>query len=184
MDLIIDETVSESKTSKMPEYVANPTKFLDLTQELEKHKLPESESIIEIPTQLSRFYYNLLYSICQKSNSYSVGHLFTRNVTTRIATILGWFFGTKSSQILFFLGEILSKSMVETAKSCCTSIPVCTQVQFDAKILFFMFVNKDFMEAVQIVEEKMDPITRTILAEPLTKNAKLFVQRTTVSFFI
>uniref|UniRef100_A0AC34QBC3 Uncharacterized protein n=1 Tax=Panagrolaimus sp. JU765 TaxID=591449 RepID=A0AC34QBC3_9BILA len=167
MDLIIDETVSESNISKMPNYVANPTKFLDLAQELEKHKLPDSESIIEIPTQLSRFYYNLLYSICQKSNSYSVGHLFTRNVTTRIATILG---------------EILSKSMIETAKSCCSSTPVCTQVQFDAKILFFMFLNKDFMEAVQIVEEKMDPITRTILAEPLTKNAKLFVQRTTLLF--
>ena len=89
MDLIIEETVKESKISEMPEYVANPVKFLDITQELEKHKLPDSEMTVEIPTQLSRLYYNLLYSICQKTNSYSVGHLFTRNVTSRISGNLG-----------------------------------------------------------------------------------------------
>lgn len=91
MGLIIEETIHESRIGGMSEYVSNPVKFLDLSQQFEKYTLPESETIIEIPTQLSRLYFVLLYSICQKINSYSVGHLFTRNVTNRISTLLGLF---------------------------------------------------------------------------------------------
>ena len=40
------------------------------------------------------------------------------------------------------------------------------------------------MEAAQIIDEKLDPVNRAILSEPLSKNAKLFVQRTTVRSFL
>lgn len=82
-----------------------------------------------------------------------------------------------------FLGEKLSKSMIDTAKACSSTVSICLQVIFDAKALFFMFVNKDFMEAIEIAEEKLDPITKAVMDEAISKNAKLFVQRTAVSLF-
>uniref|UniRef100_A0A914QM11 Uncharacterized protein n=1 Tax=Panagrolaimus davidi TaxID=227884 RepID=A0A914QM11_9BILA len=100
MNILINECYLESKIPNMSHYVSDPVKFLDLAQQLEKYKLPNSESIIEIPTQLSRFYFSFLFSICQKTNTYSVGHLFTRNVTSHVSKVLG---------------ELLSKSLIETA---------------------------------------------------------------------
>ena len=89
MDIVIRESYDRSKIPQMVAYVADPVKFLDLAQKLEKYRLPNSESFVEIPTQLSRFYFSFLYSICQKTNTYSVGHLFTRNVTTHVSKVLG-----------------------------------------------------------------------------------------------
>uniref|UniRef100_A0A7E4UPL7 Conserved oligomeric Golgi complex subunit 1 n=1 Tax=Panagrellus redivivus TaxID=6233 RepID=A0A7E4UPL7_PANRE len=169
MDAFIAETVAQSKISLMPEYVASPVKFLDLAQEVEKHKLAETDATtIEIPTQLSRFYFAFLYSICAKTNTYAVAHLFTRNVTTHVSKVLG---------------QILAKSLIEAATKAATDVPmILAQVLFDAKTLFFMFMDPGLLEAVKIVEEKLDPINRAVLVEPLTKNAKLYVQRTTMLF--
>uniref|UniRef100_A0A914Y702 Conserved oligomeric Golgi complex subunit 1 n=1 Tax=Panagrolaimus superbus TaxID=310955 RepID=A0A914Y702_9BILA len=167
MNILIDESYLESKIPRMSHYVSDPMKFLDLAQQLEKYKLPNSESIIEIPTQLSRFYFSFLFSICQKTNTYSVGHLFTRNVTSHVSKVLG---------------ELLSKSLIETASACSAVSVICTQILFDCKSLFFMFLDKGFVEAASIIENKLDPFNKAVLTEPLSKNAKIFVQRTSMLF--
>ena len=43
-----------------------------------------------------------------------------------------------------------------------------------------MFMDKGFVEAAEIIESKLDPFNKAVLTDPLTKNAKIFVQRTSV----
>lgn len=60
---------------------------------------------------------------------------------------------------------------------------ICTQLLFDCKCLFIMFRKKEFVEVEQIIEKKLDPFIFKLISTPISRNAKLFAQRTSVNFF-
>uniref|UniRef100_A0A914D002 Conserved oligomeric Golgi complex subunit 1 n=1 Tax=Acrobeloides nanus TaxID=290746 RepID=A0A914D002_9BILA len=166
MDFLIDETARDSDLTLMLDFCRQPYRWLDLVQATEKVQLEDAGSI-EVPTQLSRHLYMFLHNICRKINLNAIGHLFTRNVTTHITNRLG---------------TILSEILKTCADDCFVTPLVCTQLLFDAKALFLMFPNKQFIEAATILEAKIDPFDLKILSTPLSRNAKLFTQRTYMLF--
>lgn len=119
-----------------------------------------------MPIQLSRPLFLFLYAICRRINQASIGHLFTRNVTTHVARRLG---------------AILSAALQRCASQCSAAQVICAQLLFDCKALFLMFLDKAFIETAKALEAKLDPFELSVLSAPLSKNAKLFVQRTSVS---
>lgn len=82
-----------------------------------------------------------------------------------------------------FLGEILSKNLKKCAEECISSPLICTQLLFDCKTLFIMFRKKRFAEAEKIIESKLDPFILELISTPISRNAKLFAQRTSVYSF-
>lgn len=67
------------------------------------------------------------------------------------------------------------------AEQCFTvATPICTQLLFDCKALFRMFLSHEFIEAAHLVEAKLDSFDVKVLDAPLSRNAKLFAQRTLV----
>lgn len=78
----------------------------------------------------------------------------------------------------------MTNSLKMCAKQCEPITPICVQLLFDCKTFFFMFLNHEFIEIAQIIELKLDPFDLKLLEAPLSRNAKLFTQRTLVIFLI
>jgi hypothetical protein len=166
VDYLVVESTQESKLTLIEKACSDTAEWLNLVQECERVPL-ENEMTVEVPTQLSRFIFLFLYTVCHKVNANSIGHLFTRNVTTHTA---------------HRLGEILAKTLKNCANNCSNAPSICTQLLFDCKTLFLMFLHKDFMEAANVLESKLDPFDLSVVSTPLSRNAKLFVQRTAMLF--
>lgn len=120
---------------------------------------------VEIPQQISGHYSIFLRDIYNEINRQSLGHLFTGNIRMHVCKKIG---------------EILSASLIECATDCAPNTRICAQILFDSKALFLLFLNKDFLEAVRIIETKMEPVHLKLLSDPLSKSARIFAQKSTV----
>jgi hypothetical protein len=72
-----------------------------------------------------------------------------------------------------------------TVDKCVMELPsgsaFAVQLILDARILHQMFPHKGFVEAVELLQSKMDPFEWSILDKHLAQNARNFVKRCTVS---
>uniref|UniRef100_A0A915EJ09 Conserved oligomeric Golgi complex subunit 1 n=1 Tax=Ditylenchus dipsaci TaxID=166011 RepID=A0A915EJ09_9BILA len=171
IDFVIEDCVENSQLAQIPRLCTSFNLWLDLVQVNEKTNLEDGNDVssgVDVPTQLSRHYFHFLYTVCQQINNHSIGHLFTRNVIADVSRRLG---------------ELLSSNLKQCAQACSSAPLICTQLLFDCRALFLMFpVNKGFIEAAEMLQAKIDPFELKLVSTPISKNAKLFAQRTTMVF--
>jgi hypothetical protein len=173
-----------SCAGKKPSIIKLKFKRENIPQERERVVLSENVEV-QVPTQISLHFYMFLANIGTELNQHSLGHLFTRNVSLHVARKIGKHLSISISCIyqihdLSLTGTILCQSLMECAERCAPIPVICTQLLLDCKALFQMFPDKQFLDAAQLIEAKLDPIELSVLQEPLARNAKLFAQRTSV----
>ncbi|KAI6180081.1 putative thioredoxin [Aphelenchoides besseyi] len=158
IDYIVDEAVLDTELSKLPIACSQPIKCLDFVQVPGRIVLDRSTgSAASVPTQLSKQLFNFLFTICRRISHNSYAHLFTRNVSVRVA-------------------ERLAELLSSTLRACAHQVPkesvFAVQLVLDCRILHQMFPHTNFVEAVEILRSKIDPIEWNLLDGPLGKNAR------------
>ncbi|KAI6209091.1 putative thioredoxin [Aphelenchoides besseyi] len=168
IDYIVDEAVLDTELSKLPIACSQPIKCLDFVQVPGRIVLDRSTgSAASVPTQLSKQLFNFLFTICRRISHNSYAHLFTRNVSVRVA-------------------ERLAELLSSTLRACAHQVPkesvFAVQLVLDCRILHQMFPHTNFVEAVEILRSKIDPIEWNLLDGPLGKNARNAVKRCAMLF--
>ncbi|KAI6231285.1 putative thioredoxin [Aphelenchoides besseyi] len=168
IDYIVDEAVLDTELSKLPIACSQPIKCLDFVQVPGRIVLDRSTgSAASVPTQLSKQLFNFLFTICRRISHNSYAHLFTRNVSVRVA-------------------ERLAELLSSTLRACAHQVPkesvFAVQLVLDCRILHQMFPHTNFVEAVEILQSKIDPMEWNLLDGPLGKNARSAVKRCAMLF--
>ncbi|KAI6171503.1 Conserved oligomeric Golgi complex subunit 1 [Aphelenchoides bicaudatus] len=168
MDYIIDEAIQDSELHKLSIMCSSTAKCLNFVQVPGKIVLnSETGSSTSAPTQLSKQLFDFLYQICRRVSQNSFSHLFTRNVNVHVSDRLA---------------SILSTTIDKCANELPSGSAFAVQLILDARILHQMFPHRGFVEAIELLQSKMDPFEWSILDKQITQNARNVVKRCTMLF--